>query len=453
MLRRISREVVERLPRGSYYCSLLAKRRLVYTDGGPHPGTESSKQVTTSPGATAGGVDYSAQRREEAAATLQRHKTVQRATDSQRRGEEALDPAYTHRLEGEPKVSEQERWWPRANKNFSGRMFGTMLDSDKKQVDGRWVPELKSVPRPNAPEELSYSSDQFFNFPELHMADEAPESTRRFVLPPTFDPALDDVDEDNFTDGQVMMDIQKALEEDKRRLEAFGNPLAVEDQVDYLLAPQREGEENIQQRQEFNGFTHWGLLHGAHMIIEENQEYKRAHEFVNRYMRDIDLFTKWLEHPKVRAHIEKKFGVDMHSKFDKLMALTMAMYTRSKIQVYEDDPAGALKSLTACVNLISEGADMKNLRHRKALGAVLVARGMVYCKLQSYERSDDDLTRALAFVKAERSATLFQLRAEAREALGRIEEAREDEMRAARIWEEADVVRAGMDGTPRKFVV
>lgn len=412
----------------------------------------------TTPAATEAGVDYSERRRQEAEEAIHRQRTVQRATDEQRKGMDPL-PA-THRQDHEMQkeqneghVSEEERWWPKSNKNWSGRMFDSVMDSNKKRRDGMWVPELKSVPRQDEPEQLSYASDQFFNHPDLHMADETLENTRRFVPPPTFDPALDDVEEDNFTDGQVMWDIQKALEEDKKRLEAFGNPLSVEDQVDYLLAPQREGEENVQQRQEFNGFTHWGLLHGAHMVIEENQEFKRAHEFVNRYMRDIDLFCKWLEHPKVRAHIEKKFGVDMHSKFDKLMALTMAMYTRSKIQVYEDDASGALKSLTACVNLISEGADMKNERHRKALGAVLVARGMVYCKLKSYERSDDDLTRALAFVKADRSATLFQLRAEAREALGRIEEAREDEMRAAQIWEDAEVVHPGLEGAPRKFVV
>lgn len=409
---------------------------------------ESSLPDTLStPAASVGGVDYSQRRQLEADAAQHRQRTVQRSTDAQRRGEEPLPTTSSSHL------SEEEKWWPRVNTNYSGRMFGTMLDPNKKRKDGMWVHDVKSVPKQNEPEQLSYASDQFFDMPDLHMADEALESTKRFIPPPRFDPAIDDVEEDNFTDGQVMVDIQKALEEDKRRLEAFGNPLTVEDQVEYLLAPQREGDENVQQRQEFNGFTHWGLLHGAHMVVEENHDFKRAHEFVNRYMRDIDLFTRWLEHPKVRAHIQKKFGVDMEKKFDKLMALTMAMYTRSKIQVYEDDASGALKSLTACVNLISEGADMKNERHRKALGAVLVARGMVYCKLQSHDRADDDLSRALAFVNAKRSATLFQLRAEAREALGRIEEARDDEMRAAEIWENAEVLHGGMDGAPRKFVV
>eukprot|EP00796_Vickermania_ingenoplastis_P009514 gene9514-6681_t len=406
----------------------------------------------STPGATFGGVDYSDRRREEAEKALERQRTVQRATDAQRSGVEPLPDGC-----GETPVSEGERWWPKEHggrTNWSGSMSHSMLDADRKRLDGMWVPEVTAPPRPEAPEAISYATDQFFNLPDLHMVDETLDTTRRFVPPPSFDPALDDVDDDgNFTDGQVMLDIQKALEEDKRRLEAFGNPLTAEDQVDHLLAPQREGDENVQQRSEFNGFAHWGLLHGAHMVVEENQEFKRAHEFVNRYLRDIDLFCKWLEHPKVRQHIEKKFGIDMHAKYDKLMAITMAMYTRSKIQVYEDDPAGALKSLTACVNLISEGADMKNPRHRKALGAVLVARGMVYCKLKSFERSEDDLTRALAFVKAERSATLFQLRAEAREALGRVAEARDDEMRAAEIWEQAEVIHPGLDGAPRKFVL
>ncbi|KEG07733.1 hypothetical protein DQ04_08951010 [Trypanosoma grayi] len=165
------------------------------------------------------------------------------------------------------------------------------------------------------------------------------------------------------------------------------------------------------------------------------------------------MFQKWLEHPKVRAHIQKKFGVDMDAKFDKLMALVMAMYARSKIQVYEDDPGGALKSLTACMSFINEGADLQKERHRKAVGAVLAARGMVYCKLKSYERSEDDLTRALSFVNQKRCATLFQLRAEAREALGRIEDARRDEERAAEIWENAEVILPGMEGKPYKFVV
>ncbi|CAC9458160.1 conserved hypothetical protein [Leishmania infantum JPCM5] len=398
----------------------------------------------TTPGASPGGVEYSKKRQDDAEASELRRRMVQRATDAQRAGQEPLE-----RQEG---LSESDKWWPPENQNWSGRMFGTPFDMNKKKVDGMFVPELKEVFSPEKPLELSYEGDNFFINPDFHMADETFEETRRFVPPPSFDPAIDEIDDDGFTDSKVMFDIQAALEEDKKRLEAFGNPMTVEDQVDHLLAPQRDGQENIQQRQEFNGFVHWGLLHGAHMVLEENQDTKRAHEFVNRYMRDIDLFEKWLEHPKVRGHIQKKFGIDMSAKFDKLMALTMAMYTRSKIQVYEDDPAGALKSLTASMSFITEGADLKKERHRKALGAVLVARGMIHCKLKSFHRADDDLTRALAFVKANRSATLYQLRAEAREALGRIDEARADEERAAQIWEEAEVITPGMDGAPRKFV-
>ncbi|KPI87598.1 hypothetical protein ABL78_3307 [Leptomonas seymouri] len=400
----------------------------------------------TTPAASPGGVQYTRKRQEAAEEAELRRRMVQRATAEQRAGVEPLPRRSADT------VSERERWWPDENQGWSGQMFASPFDKNKKKTEGMLVPELKEVFSPEKPLELSYEGDNFFIHADFHMADETFEETRRFVPPPSFDPAVDEIDGDGFTDSKVMFDIQAALDEDKKRLEAFGNPMTVEDQVDYLLAPQRDGQENIQQRQEFNGFVHWGLLHGAHMVLEENQETKRAHEFVNRYMRDIDLFEKWLEHPKVRAHIQKKFGIDMSAKFDKLMALTMAMYTRSKIQVYEDDPAGALKSLTACMSFISEGADLAKERHRKALGAVLVARGMLYCKLKSYERADDDLTRALSFVKANRSATLFQLRAEAREALGHIDEARADEERAAQIWEDAEVIAPGMDGAPRKFV-
>ncbi|CCW63577.1 unnamed protein product [Phytomonas sp. EM1] len=406
--------------------------------------TPPPRPAMTTPAATPGGVDYSEKLQTAAEAARQRQRSIPRATDAQREGHEPPLSGFK---------SERERWWPPENPNWSGGMFASPFDRNKKRLDGMYVPELKEVMSPDKPQEISYGGDNFFINSDWHMADETFESTRRFIPPPSFDPAIDAIDDEGFMDQKVMLDIQKAVEEDKRLLEGFGNPMLVEDQVDYLLCPQREGQESIQQRQEFNGFVHWGLLHGAHMILEENHEIKKAHEFVNRYMRDIDLFQKWLEHPKVRAHIQKKFGIDMHAKFDKLMALTMAMYTRSKIQVYEDDPAGALKSLTAAMSFISNGADLSKERHRKALGAVLVARGMVYCKLKSFERADDDLTRALAFVKADRSPTLFQLRAEAREALGRIDEARADEEKAAEIWEKAEVITPGMQGTPHKFVV
>lgn len=430
-----------------------------YTPGvSPHSSSLAShtpppRAQMTTPAASPGGVQYTRKRQDDADAAELRRRTVQRATDEQRAGREPHSSSHSSDSDGVTAgMSEGEKWWPAENQNWSGQMFASPFDKNKKKLDGMFVPEMKEVFSQETPLELSYSGDNFFINSDFHMADETFEETRRFMPPPSFDPAIDEIDDDGFTDSKVMFDIQTALEEDKKRLEAFGNPMAVEDQVDYLLAPQRDGQENVQQRQELNGFVHWGLLHGAHMVLEENQETKRAHEFVNRYMRDIDLFEKWLEHPKVRAHIKKKFGIDMSAKFDKLMALTMAMYTRSKIQVYEDDPAGALKSLTASMSFISEGADLTKERHRKALGAVLVARGMIYCKLKSFERADDDLTRALSFVKANRSATLFQLRAEAREALGHIDDARADEERAAQIWEEAEVIAPGMDGAPRKFV-
>lgn len=96
---------------------------------------------------------------------------------------------------------------------------------------------------------------------------------------------------------------------------------------------------------------------------------------------------------------------------------------------------------------------MKNKRHRKMLGSTLAARGMTLCNMKSYERAEDDLTQALHFLPDNRSATLLQIRAEVRENLGKIEEAREDEERAAELWETADVIRPGMDGEAKKFIV
>lgn len=373
-----------------------------------------------------------------------RRRSVQRATDAEREGAEPMDQPS----------NEEERWWPAVNENWTGHMFGGAVDKNRKRKDGMWVPELKHVPSQDKPEQLSFADTNFLGKAgQFYMTDEVYDETKRMVPPSTFDPALDEIDDEGFNDASVMMEVQRAVDEDRKRLEAFGNPVSVDDQVDYLLQPQREGQENTAQRQEFNGFVHWGLLHAAHMMLEENQDFKKSHEFVNRYMRDVDLFTKWLKHPKVVAHLEKKFGIDVSTKYDKLMGLTMAMYTRSKIQVFEDDAAGALKSLTGAMSFISEGADLKLERHRKAYGSILVARGMVYCKLKSFERSEDDLTRALSFVNPKRCATLYQLRAEAREALGKIEEARHDEELAAMIWEEADVVRPGLLGEPKKFVI
>ncbi|RNF09960.1 hypothetical protein TraAM80_01799 [Trypanosoma rangeli] len=201
-----------------------------------------------SPAATPGGVQYSGRRQEAMDAGEQRRRTEQRATDAQRHGEEPLDAVPS---------SEMGRWWTEENQNWSERMFASPFDKNKKKLDGMFVPELKELQSPTQPLELSYAEDNFFVNPDIHMADEVFDEARCRVLPPSFDPAIDEIDDDDFVDGQVMLDVQKAVEEDRRRLEAFGNPLLVEDQVDYLLEPQREGMENMQQQQqEFNGFVH-----------------------------------------------------------------------------------------------------------------------------------------------------------------------------------------------------
>lgn len=382
------------------------------------------------------------------AETELRRRTAQRASDADRAGAESLPDVS--------KMTEEERWWS-LDEDFklgSGNMFGTAVDRKIKRKDGMYVKEMKKIPTPDEPEVLNNYDEYFITktAASLTMQGEVFSHTKRLVPPATFDPAVDEIDDEGFEDSAVAIEVMKAVEDDRRRLEAFGNPVTVDDQVDYMLQPQRQMNESIAQRESFNGFVHWGLLHAAHMLLEENNDVKKAHECVNRYLRDLDLFVAWLKHPKVTSHIQKKFNVDMTGKFDKHMALVLSLYTRAKIQVIEDDPAGALKSLTGCVGLTNEGSDLKNPRHRKAFGAVLVARGMVHLKLKSYERAEDDLTRALAFVNPKRSATLYQLRAEALEQLGRIEEARQDEETAAMIWETADTVCAGMDGTPRKFV-
>eukprot|EP00658_Telonema_sp_P-2_P059513 TRINITY_DN4850_c0_g1_i5.p1 TRINITY_DN4850_c0_g1~~TRINITY_DN4850_c0_g1_i5.p1 ORF type:complete len:237 (-),score=59.06 TRINITY_DN4850_c0_g1_i5:17-727(-) len=230
--------------------------------------------------------------------------------------------------------------------------------------------------------------------------------------------------------------------------------MKIEDEVDYLLQPNRQGQQEMAQRDEFNGFVHWGLIQAAHMAIEDQKDFPKAHECINRYLRDIDLFAGWLKHPKIVGHMSKKFGIKaIDTKFDKLMGMVMAMYTRGKIQSYEADNAGALRSLTSCTSLISEGGDMKNKRHRKMLGSTLAARGMVLAQMNSYEKAEDDLTQALHFLPDNRSATLYQIRADVREHLGKIEEARDDEERAAELWETADTIRPGMDGEAKKFII
>ena len=87
---------------------------------------------------------------------------------------------------------------------------------------------------------------------------------------------------------------------------------------------------------------------------------------------------------------------------------------------------------------------MKNHRHRKAMGVVLAARGFVYMSLESPERSVEDLTQCLVYLPAQRCATVYQLRAEVLERLGKLEEARRDEEKAAEIMENAEVVHPGM---------
>ncbi|CUG91167.1 Hypothetical protein, putative [Bodo saltans] len=376
-----------------------------------------------------------------------RRRTVHRATDAERAGYEAMPDVLG---------GEEAKWWPIQEEMRNSMMFTQGYDMTVRRKDGLNTVEMKELPHPDKPEELSFATENFLNREAagVHMIDEVYDEVKRLDPPSTFDPAIDEIDDDGFQDQNVVIDVLKAVDEDKRRLEAFGNPVTMEEQVDALLQPQRTTDESVAQRQEFNGFSHWGLLHAAHMLLDENQDVKKAHEFVNRYLRDLDLFRKWLEHPKVRAHIQKKFGVDMKGKFDPTMALTMSLYTRSKIQVYQDDPAAALKSLVGAMSALTEGGlNLKLDRHRKVYGALLIARGMVYTKLKSYERGVDDLTRAMAFVNANRSPTLYQLRAEALEGLGRIEEARQDEESAAMMWEEAEVVRPGLAAEPQKFVI
>lgn len=375
-----------------------------------------------------------------------RRRTQQRASDLERQGHE--DSANVLRLTKE----EKERWWPKVNTNWTGHMFSSVMDPNQSLHDGLSVKEMREVDSPDRPMQLSEKDSTFFAGSQF-MGDEVFDETRRMIAPPTFDPSIDEIEDEGYGDSSVIVDVVNAVEEDRKRMEAFGNPLLVEDQVDHLLQPQRDTHEAQVQRQEFNGFVHWGLLHAAHMILEEQQDFKKAHELVNRYMRDVDMYQKWLKHPKVMKHVQKKFGIDVSGKYDKLMALTLSMYTRSKIQVYEDDPAGALKSLTAAMSFLSDGGDMKLERHRKMLGATLAARGMIYCKLKSYDRANDDLTRCMNFLDVQKCATVFQLRAEAREALGRLEEARQDEEQAAQIWETAEVVHPGMEGKPKKFLV
>jgi tetratricopeptide (TPR) repeat protein len=352
----------------------------------------------------------------------------------------------------DPAADEETRWWPIDTK-LSGRMYRRAFDPTKKPFQAMLVPEVKEVPTQGASQFVAHADDEsFFTAPEIFLTGDVFSEEKRFLPPPSFDPAFDDIEEQEFNDGDTMKEVFNAAHEDKKRLEAFGNPLSAEDQIDLLLAPQREGQEIRAQREDFNGFVHWGLLKAADISMEQEKDYKRSHTFVSRYLRDVDLFQQWLKHPKVVKHIKRKFNIDISNKFDKLMAITMALFVRSKIQSYEGDFSAALKSLVGAAGMINEGGNLSIERHRRALGAILAARGMVYLQLKSWERAEDDLTRCLPFLPSERFATIYQLRAEAREQQGKILEAREDELKAADIWEEGETIHPGLDHPPVKFV-
>jgi tetratricopeptide (TPR) repeat protein len=345
-------------------------------------------------------------------------------------------------------ADEEARWWPIDTK-LSGRIYRRAFDPHKKTLDGMHVPEMKTVPTQGISQFAAHANDEsFFTAPEVFLTGDVFAEEKRFLPPPSFDPAFDDIEEQEFNDVDTMKDVFNAAEEDKRRLEAFGNPLSAEDQIDLMLAPQRDGQEIRAQREEFNGFIHWGLLKAADIA----NDLKRAHTFVSRYLRDVDLFQQWLKHPKVVKHIKRKFNIDISNKFDKLMAISMALFVRSKIQCKEGDYSAALKSLVGAVGMINEGGNLSIERHRRALGSILSARGMVYLQLKSWERAEDDLTRCMPFMPMHRCATIYQMRAEAREQQGKILEAREDELKAAEIWEEGETVHPGIDHPPVKFV-
>ena len=386
-------------------------------------------------------------------------------TDMERKAYEAAKsdlPSPSPRSEGpeaptDPPVrrteDETEKWWPVDNK-WTGRVRRDYYSPSKPLTEGMMVPDIKQVPDQGKPEEISFAGDTFFAAPQMMMNDGINEREKFLAPASTFDPALDDIEETEFMqDTRIAKDIQEAAHADKKRLEAFGNPITVEDQLDYLMTPSREGQEVQQQRDEFNGFLHWGLLYAATIAVDQEQDFKKAHQFVNRYLRDMDLFAQWLKHPKVVAHMQKKFNFDVAEKFDKLLAVALSLFVRSKIQALEGDHTGALKSLVGAAGMIHEGGKLEDPRHRKVLGAVLSCRGMVYAQLKSYERAEDDLTRSLSYLPAERCASVFQVRAECREAMGKLDDARDDEEHAADIWEKAETLHPGMDHPPVKWVI
>lgn len=354
--------------------------------------------------------------------------------------------------------TEAERWWPSMDEEgrplkFNGMMHRSNFDRTRKTFDGLATTDIGEVPSQQEPVDLSIAATSYFSSPEMLQSDEESyEQVKKLSLPPTFDPAFDDIDDEGYEDRGVLIDIKRSIEEDRKKLEEFGNPVLVEDQVDYMLSPSRSSNESQAQRAEFNGFVHWGLLHGAHICVEEYHDYERAHQFLNRYLRDVDLFAKWLDHPKVISHFRKKYNTELAGKFDKLMAISMSYYTRAKIQVLEKDPSSALKAASTAISMIEEGGKMDKPRHRKMFGLLLAMRGSLYAKLSSFYKAEEDLTRATYYLETKKYASLYQLRAECRERIGRVEEARADEELAAQIWEEGEVIAGGLLGEPKKFV-
>ena len=357
---------------------------------------------------------------------------------------------------GFPKLDQSPatvRWWTEDGK-WSANQRRDLYDATKKfNSDGALVPQYKRVPSSD-PNEFEDTMDSHYFFPKSNpaMLGEILEPEQRMLKSPPFNPELDDLEEKEYQTPELMLEVMEAAEKDKRRLMELGNPITADQALEIFLQPTREIPEVKRQREEFNGFVHWGILHASNVALRNN-DVKMAHQLVNRYMRDLDLFSKWLDHDKVRLHFQKKFQIETQGKLDKLMAMVMALYVRSKIQVYEGDFPGALRSLVAGINMIRESGDLKNTRHRKALGIVLGSRGFVHLKLESPERAVDDLTQSLPFLPAKRCATIFQIRAEALERLGKIDEARQDEEKAAEIMENAEVVHPGMDIPPQKWVL
>lgn len=352
-----------------------------------------------------------------------------------------------------PAQSESDRWWP-VDDRYGITGLRRHVHNSSRPFDGMLVPEVKEVPNPSAPEKIDVGTEHYMVDAEVAMFGDVLEQDKKMLPPATFDPAIDDIEESEWADANTLREIARAAEQDRHRLESFGNPMSAADQVDLLMSPHRQTQDGIQQRQEFNGFLHWGLLKAADVALDQEADTKKAHTFVNRYLRDMDLFEQWLRHPKVVAHMYSKYKMNPADKFDKLMAISMALYVRSKVQCMEGDLGGALKSLVSASGLLHEaGTERLQLpRYKRALGGILMSRSGIYLKLGSPQRAEEDATRALTIVPRDKCASLYQIRADAREQLGMLAEAREDEEAAALIWERAETLSPGMDGQPIKYV-